>query len=153
MTQTFSLVYSVSTAPKELREVDLTAKMSKSKKKKLKKRQKRNQQLMDETLEHIVREEKQQLEQEGQPGEEEQDVINLENQSGESKMSNMENGEKVTEKLTSDEASVPEVNGKTPMANGQKSSSESTNDLRENYVDSDAKVASAEDNCKVDGNT
>merc|ERR1719315_250774 len=47
----------VSTAPKELREVDLTAKMSKSKKKKLKKRAKRNQQLMDETMQHIVEKE------------------------------------------------------------------------------------------------
>ena len=54
----------VSTAPKELREVDLTAKMSKSKKKKLKKRAKRNQQLMDETMQHIV--EKGQEEVEGQ---------------------------------------------------------------------------------------
>jgi hypothetical protein len=54
----------VSTAPKELREVDLTAKMSKSKKKKLKKRAKRNQQLMDETMQHIV--EKEQEEVEGQ---------------------------------------------------------------------------------------
>ena len=43
----------VSTAPKELREVDLNAKMSKSKKKKLKKRAKRNQVLMQETLQHI----------------------------------------------------------------------------------------------------
>lgn len=43
----------VSTAPKELREVDLSAKMSKSKKKKLKKRAKRNQVLMEETLQHI----------------------------------------------------------------------------------------------------
>lgn len=43
----------VSTAPKELREVDLTAKMSKSKKKKLKKRAKRNQALMEETMQHI----------------------------------------------------------------------------------------------------
>jgi len=33
----------VSTAPKQLREIDLNAKMSKSKKKKLKKRAKRNQ--------------------------------------------------------------------------------------------------------------
>merc|ERR1712141_843035 len=54
----------VSTAPKELREVDLNAKMSKSKKKKLKKRAKRNQQLMDETMPHIV--EKEQEEVEGQ---------------------------------------------------------------------------------------
>ena len=44
----------VSTAPKELREVDMTAKMSKSKKKKLKKRAKRNQALMEETMQHIV---------------------------------------------------------------------------------------------------
>jgi hypothetical protein len=43
----------VSTAPKELREVDLNAKMSKSKKKKLKKRAKRNQALMEETMQHI----------------------------------------------------------------------------------------------------
>jgi len=56
----------VSTAPKELREVDLTAKMSKSKKKKLKKRAKRNKQLMDETMQHIVeKEEEQQLKQGG----------------------------------------------------------------------------------------
>merc|ERR1712203_1077070 len=40
----------VSTAPKELREVDMNAKMSKSKKKKLKKRAKRNQALMEETM-------------------------------------------------------------------------------------------------------
>ncbi len=46
-------VISVSTAPKELREVDMTAKMSKSKKKKLKKRAKRNQALMEETMQHI----------------------------------------------------------------------------------------------------
>jgi len=52
----------VSTAPKELREVDLTAKMSKSKKKKLKKRAKRNQQLMDETMQHIVEKEQEQVE-------------------------------------------------------------------------------------------
>merc|ERR1719315_362559 len=38
----------MSTAPKELRKVDLSAKMSKSKKKKLKKREKRNQALMEE---------------------------------------------------------------------------------------------------------
>jgi len=43
----------VSTAPKELREVDMNAKMSKSKKKKLKKRAKRNQALMEETMQHI----------------------------------------------------------------------------------------------------
>ena len=49
----------VSTAPKELREVDMTAKMSKSKKKKLKKRAKRNQALMEETMQHIVEVEKQ----------------------------------------------------------------------------------------------
>jgi len=42
----------MSTAPKELRKVDLTANMSKSKKKKLKKREKRNQQLMEEALKH-----------------------------------------------------------------------------------------------------
>lgn len=48
----------VSTAPKELREVDLTAKMSKSKKKKLKKRAKRNQALMEETMQHIEEVEK-----------------------------------------------------------------------------------------------
>jgi len=42
----------MSTAPKELRKVDLNAKMSKSKKKKLKKREKRNQQLMEDALKH-----------------------------------------------------------------------------------------------------
>lgn len=42
----------MSTAPKELRKVDLTAKMSKSKKKKLKKREKRNQALMEDALLH-----------------------------------------------------------------------------------------------------
>jgi len=42
----------MSTAPKELRKVDLTASMSKSKKKKLKKREKRNQHLMEEALKH-----------------------------------------------------------------------------------------------------
>ena len=47
----------VSTAPKELREVDLNAKMSKSKKKKLKKRAKRNQALMEETMQHIEEQE------------------------------------------------------------------------------------------------
>ena len=52
----------VSTAPKELREVDMTAKMSKSKKKKLKKRAKRNQQLMDETMQHIVEKEQEHVE-------------------------------------------------------------------------------------------
>ena len=51
----------VSTAPKELREVDLTAKMSKSKKKKLKKRAKRNQALMQETLQHIEEVEREQM--------------------------------------------------------------------------------------------
>jgi serine/threonine-protein kinase SRPK1 len=51
----------VSTAPKELREVDLSAKMSKSKKKKLKKRAKRNQALMQETLQHIEEVEREQL--------------------------------------------------------------------------------------------
>jgi len=51
----------VSTAPKELREVDMNAKMSKSKKKKLKKRAKRNQQLMDQTMQHIVEVEKEEL--------------------------------------------------------------------------------------------
>merc|ERR1711990_1106565 len=44
----------VSTAPKELREVDMTAKMSKSKKKKLKKREKRNQALMEEAMQHVM---------------------------------------------------------------------------------------------------
>jgi len=52
----------VSTAPKELREVDMTAKMSKSKKKKLKKRAKRNQALMEETMQHIEQEEKEEKE-------------------------------------------------------------------------------------------
>ena len=58
----FFNVSAVSTAPKELREVDMTAKMSKSKKKKLKKRAKRNQQLMDETMQHIVEKEQEQVE-------------------------------------------------------------------------------------------
>ena len=53
----------MSTAPKELREVDMTAKMSKSKKKKLKKRAKRNQALMEETMQHI--EERDELEKSG----------------------------------------------------------------------------------------
>jgi len=44
----------MSTAPKELRKVDLSAKMSKSKKKKLKKREKRNQQLMEEAMQHVM---------------------------------------------------------------------------------------------------
>jgi len=44
----------MSTAPKELRKVDLTAKMSKSKKKKLKKREKRNQALMEEAMQHVM---------------------------------------------------------------------------------------------------
>ncbi len=48
----------VSTAPKELREVNMNAKMSKSKKKKLKKRAKRNQALMEEAMQHIVEVEK-----------------------------------------------------------------------------------------------
>merc|ERR1719445_2748876 len=39
-------------APKELRKVDLTAKMSKPKKKKLKKREKRNLALMEEAMQH-----------------------------------------------------------------------------------------------------
>ena len=42
----------MSTAPKELRKVDLNAKMSKSKKKKLKKREKRNLALMEEAMQH-----------------------------------------------------------------------------------------------------
>ena len=42
----------MSTAPKELRKVDLSAKMSKSKKKKLKKREKRNLALMEEAMQH-----------------------------------------------------------------------------------------------------
>ena len=46
--------FSVSTAPKELREVDLTAKMSKSKKKKLKKRAKRNQQVRSPIINSIL---------------------------------------------------------------------------------------------------
>jgi len=44
----------MSTAPKELRKVDLTAKMSKSKKKKLKKREKRNAALMEEAMQHVM---------------------------------------------------------------------------------------------------
>ncbi len=56
----------MSTAPKELREVDMTAKMSKSKKKKLKKRAKRNQALMEETMQHIVEKEQQEMLQENQ---------------------------------------------------------------------------------------
>jgi len=55
----------MSTAPKELRKVDLTAKMSKSKKKKLKKREKRNQQLMEDALKHVTKEEE---EKEGENG-------------------------------------------------------------------------------------
>lgn len=54
----------VSTAPKELREVDLNAKMSKSKKKKLKKRAKRNQALMEETMQHIEEVEREEQQQE-----------------------------------------------------------------------------------------
>ena len=48
----------MSTAPKELRKVDLSAKMSKSKKKKLKKREKRNQALMEEAMQHVMETEK-----------------------------------------------------------------------------------------------
>merc|ERR1719245_1338712 len=44
----------MSTAPKELRKVDLSAKMSKSKKKKLKKREKRNLALMEEAMQHVM---------------------------------------------------------------------------------------------------
>merc|ERR1719348_1719413 len=55
----------MSTAPKELRKVDLNAKMSKSKKKKLKKREKRNQQLMEDALKHVAKEEE---EKEGENG-------------------------------------------------------------------------------------
>jgi len=55
----------VSTAPKELREVDMSAKMSKSKKKKLKKRAKRNQALMEEAMQHIVQKEQQEQEEGG----------------------------------------------------------------------------------------
>jgi len=44
----------MSTAPKELRKVDLNAKMSKSKKKKLKKREKRNLALMEEAMQHAM---------------------------------------------------------------------------------------------------
>merc|ERR1719278_2173961 len=44
----------MSTAPKELRKVDLSAKMSKSKKKKLKKREKRNLALMEEAMQHAM---------------------------------------------------------------------------------------------------
>ncbi|XP_040566242.1 uncharacterized protein [Lepeophtheirus salmonis] len=51
----------VSTAPKELREVDMNAKMSKSKKKKLKKRAKRNQALMEEAMNHIEEVEKEEM--------------------------------------------------------------------------------------------
>eukprot|EP00096_Caligus_rogercresseyi_P012355 TRINITY_DN513_c1_g1_i4.p1 TRINITY_DN513_c1_g1~~TRINITY_DN513_c1_g1_i4.p1 ORF type:complete len:592 (-),score=153.73 TRINITY_DN513_c1_g1_i4:917-2692(-) len=51
----------VSTAPKELREVDMNAKMSKSKKKKLKKRAKRNQALMEEAMHHIEEVEKEEM--------------------------------------------------------------------------------------------
>ncbi|TRY70378.1 hypothetical protein TCAL_02880 [Tigriopus californicus] len=51
----------VSTAPKELREVDMNAKMSKSKKKKLKKRAKRNQALMEETMQHIEEVEREEM--------------------------------------------------------------------------------------------
>jgi len=47
----------MSTAPKELRKIDLNAKMSKSKKKKLKKREKRNQQLMEDALKHASKDE------------------------------------------------------------------------------------------------
>eukprot|EP00092_Neocalanus_flemingeri_P035610 GFUD01038763.1.p1 GENE.GFUD01038763.1~~GFUD01038763.1.p1 ORF type:complete len:930 (+),score=235.22 GFUD01038763.1:48-2837(+) len=43
----------VSTAPKELREVDLSMQISKTKKKKLKKRAKRSVALMDEDLQHV----------------------------------------------------------------------------------------------------
>lgn len=58
----------VSTAPKGLREVDLTAKMSKSKKKKLKKRAKRNQALMEETMQHIEEVEREEQMQENDTG-------------------------------------------------------------------------------------
>jgi hypothetical protein len=51
----------VSTAPKELREVDIDAKMSKSKRKKLKKRAKRNQALLEETMQHLVHKKHQEL--------------------------------------------------------------------------------------------
>ena len=57
----------MSTAPKELREVDMTAKMSKSKKKKLKKRAKRNQALMAETMQHIEEVEKLEKSEQGKP--------------------------------------------------------------------------------------
>jgi serine/threonine protein kinase len=61
----------MSTAPKELRKVDLTAKMSKSKKKKLKKREKRNQQLMEDALKHASK----QLEEDGEESQQQQNGL------------------------------------------------------------------------------
>ncbi len=47
-------ILAVSTAPKELREVDLTAQMAKVKMKKLRKRGRRNQAMMEETMRHLA---------------------------------------------------------------------------------------------------
>jgi len=63
----------VSTAPKELREVDMNSKLSKSKKKQ-KNRTIRNQALMEEAMEHIAQKEKEKLE--GGPAGTSKEVIN-----------------------------------------------------------------------------
>jgi len=79
----------MSTAPKELRKVDLSAKMSKSKKKKLKKREKRNQALMEEAMQHVMETEGKQVveggvkviqngEEEPQPGKEQAKAVTQE---------------------------------------------------------------------------
>eukprot|EP00088_Acartia_fossae_P032760 TRINITY_DN3350_c1_g1_i14.p1 TRINITY_DN3350_c1_g1~~TRINITY_DN3350_c1_g1_i14.p1 ORF type:complete len:719 (-),score=251.17 TRINITY_DN3350_c1_g1_i14:2069-4225(-) len=62
----------MSTAPKELRKIDLNAKMSKSKKKKLKKREKRNQQLMEDALKHASEQQAKENENEDQPQDQQQ---------------------------------------------------------------------------------
>ena len=111
-----SITFTVSTAPKELREVDMTAKMSKSKKKKLKKRAKRNQALMEETMQHIV--EKEKREKSGGGG----NVISV-NSTGSINGNNDQNGGTGRSPANGEEGeedSLPDENDKVEEKNGKR---------------------------------
>ena len=118
----------MSTAPKELREVDMNAKMSKSKKKKLKKRAKRNQQLMDQTMQHIVEVEKNELlEKSGGSDQLEKDAAAEEDEEDEADRNKAGHGNDDVKEETA--------------VNGQQNGKEAEEDLLEDNVhDDDTKV-------------
>eukprot|EP00095_Tigriopus_kingsejongensis_P008551 maker-scaffold989_size72935-snap-gene-0.10 protein:Tk08551 transcript:maker-scaffold989_size72935-snap-gene-0.10-mRNA-1 annotation:"srsf protein kinase 1-like" len=109
----------VSTAPKELREVDMNAKMSKSKKKKLKKRAKRNQALMEETMQHIEEVEREEMSQKvttnGQNGDTEKTPPSNKAKAPSVRDANSEDGKKKTHH-DEDEVTVDDIEKRKSFA-------------------------------------